>query len=136
LTNHTLHSLLCVIIAKDSTLTADGIYDIMRYSAVTGTGGIPVTPPDDEYGWGRIDAFRAILSLSRGDCDNNDTIDNAGLSKLIDILFISLEPAYSSPLLADCNCDGGIDGTDLSAMIDHLYIDLEPLPKPCYEYGD
>ncbi|RKX25200.1 MAG: hypothetical protein DRP45_06505 [Candidatus Zixiibacteriota bacterium] len=124
------------VLNPHSIYDSNSVYQIIRYSAAKDVGDSTTTLPDEEYGWGRVDAFRAILSIARGDMDNSGgVIDGADLSKLIDILFIHPNSeAFPSPLLADVTCDGWVDGEDLSLLINHLFITYEPLQIPCFNY--
>jgi len=125
-----------LLLSRDSTLSAQAVYYILKNSAATELEWGTVSPPDTLYGYGRVDAFRAVLSIARGDVDNSGDIDISDLNRLVDYLFISLEPLHPHSLLGDCSCDGIVDGTDLQVLIDHLFLTLSPLPLPCFEYGD
>jgi hypothetical protein len=65
------------------------------------------------------------------DCDPANGIDIADLSRLIDYLYISLQPLCC---IQSANVDGSLDGnvdiSDLSALIDYLYIKFTP-PALC-----
>jgi serine protease len=52
-----------LLLAKDSTLTSSQVYAIIRHSAVTDLAWGTITPPSTQYGYGRVDAFRAVLSI-------------------------------------------------------------------------
>ena len=128
-----------LLIARDSTLTQIAIHSIIRRSAVTDFDWGSIDPPDYVVyglGWGRADAFRAVLSISRGDLNLDGNVTLGDLARLIDILFVTFEDAYPDRLLADCDCDGAVGLGDLTRMIDYLFVSFEPLPSPCFEYGD
>jgi hypothetical protein len=61
------------------------------------------------------------------DCDNDDLVDIADLTLLIDHLYLSLEPL---PSVDEANVDGleGIDIADVTRLVDYMYISLSPLP--------
>lgn len=63
------------------------------------------------------------------DCDQNNTVDIADLTVLIDHLFISFTPLCSAVGLANIDCDPNntIDIADLTVLIDHLFINFTPL---------
>ena len=125
-----------LILAKDPSLTANEVYNILRYSAQTELDWGTVTPPDYQYGYGRVDAFRAILSLARGDADNSDAYDISDLVFLVDFLFHSGAAPFPSVLLGDSNCDSSVDVDDLTYLIAFIFGDpAGPAPvKPCFEY--
>ncbi|MBU0984838.1 MAG: S8 family serine peptidase [candidate division Zixibacteria bacterium] len=124
-----------LLLARDSTLSSQVIYEILKHTAVR-LWEDTTMERDFNYGYGRVDAFRALLSISRGDADNNDVIDVGDLTTIIDYLFNTFEPPFPDPLLADCDCSGSVDVGDVSAMIDHLFILFADFPYPCFEFGN
>ena len=114
------------------------MYSILRNSAVTDLDWGTISPPDVAYGYGRVDAFRAILSIARGDvdADPNGVVDIADLTFLIDHLFINLVPLKPTKMVGNIDCDvnGAVDIADLTFLIDHLFISLVELPIPCFNY--
>jgi len=67
-----------LLLSRNSTLSAQAVYYILRNSAVTHLDWGTINPPDDEYGHGRVDAYRAILSIARGDANNSGTVSGVG----------------------------------------------------------
>jgi len=125
-----------LLLSRDSTLSAQAVYYILRNSAVTHLDWGTINPPDDEYGYGRVDAYRAILSIARGDVSNDAEITIGDVSILIDHIFLSGVPIALDSLLGDISCDGAITMADISILIDHLFISGDPLPLPCFEFND
>jgi serine protease len=126
-----------LILAKDSTLTVDEVYDILKYSAVTDLdwGSLPDTPCV-EYGYGRVDAFRAILSISHGDVDNGGSINIGDIAYLVAYLFgvpSGPEP-FPSLFLGDVDCDRGVNMGDITYLVDYLCSDGPPPVNPCFEF--
>ena len=118
-------------------LTAEEVYDILKKSAVRElkwTGGIPIDTPHVEYGYGRVDAFRAILSISHGDVDNDDQLDVSDITALIDFLYQTHTPPFPSVLLGDCNCNSVIDISDIAHLISYFYLSGPPPVKPCFVF--
>jgi len=76
----------------------------------------------------------AILSIARGDANNDGEITTGDVSRIIDYLFITLTPLFPDRLLGDVNCDGDVTIGDVNLLIDHLFISLDPLPLPCFVY--
>ncbi|MCX6835118.1 MAG: S8 family serine peptidase, partial [candidate division Zixibacteria bacterium] len=117
---------------RDSDTSDYSVYGVLRGSAVHGT----VDVPDPEIGYGRVDAFRAILSIARGDANNN------GVITISDILWISNYKFQGGPapwpdsLLGDVNCTGDVTMADIQMLVDHLFINRNPLPLPCFEFND
>jgi hypothetical protein len=63
------------------------------------------------------------------DCDPDQRVDIADLTRLIDFLFISQDPLCCE---GEANCDGspGIDLGDVTRLIDFLFVNGTP-PAPC-----
>jgi subtilisin family serine protease len=83
------------------------------------------------YGYGRVNAFYALLAVMHGDLNNDLSYDPTDLGDLIDQLFFSGTPFH--PSLGDLNCDGAVDQADLTYMIDFLFTN-GPHPPVCLKY--
>ena len=127
-----------LVLAKDPALTAPEVYEILKNSAVTNFDWGTITPPNDEYGYGRVDAFRAVLSISRGDINNDGQSfpDLADLVYLINYLMLGGPEPFPSVLLADVDCDGEIGLSDINYGINHIFYGGPPPVNPCFEFGD
>lgn len=111
-------------------------YYILRNSAVTDLDWGTITPPNTQYGYGRVDAFRAVLSISRGNIDNDPdcVIDISDLVWLVDYNYTGGPPPFPSVLLADCNCDGSVDISDEVWLVDYMFTGGPPPVNPCFEF--
>lgn len=127
-----------LILAKEPNLTTLGVYNILKYSAQRDLdwGPLPDTP-SVEYGYGRVDAFRAVLSISR----NGDIAEpKDGILLINDIvwavnyLFKDGSAPFPSPLLADVNCDGDVVVSDIVYMVDYLFRGESAPITPCFEF--
>lgn len=87
---------------------------------------------DGQYGYGRANAYRALLSLIHGDINNDAYIDALDLNSLTDILFFGGGAALNKHT-ADINCDGTYDALDLNDMIDYIFFGAAP-PDTCFKY--
>lgn len=126
-----------LLLSKDSTLSAQAVYYILRSSADTSLAWGNITPGNWEYGYGRIDAFRAVLSLSHGDANNDGHITITDIQFLVNYLFINGVPVpWPDILLGDANCDARVSIVDISLLTDHLFISRKPLPRPCFAYNN
>lgn len=115
-----------LLISKDSNLTAAQIYNIIDSSAVG--------PGSEEIGHGRADAFRAILSVSHGDANNDGVLNLGDLTALANYLTGGGFVPFPSPNLGDWNCDGAVDLGDLSAMVNYFTGEGTPPKKPCFVF--
>ena len=87
---------------------------------------------DASTGYGRANAYRAMLSVIRGDVDNDGYITAQDLSLLTDMLFGG-EHAVLDDRTGDLDCDGYPTALDMGILIDILFVGA-PLPQPCFEY--
>jgi len=123
-----------LLIARNPELTVDEIYDILRYSAVTDLQfGHHVAPPDYEYGYGRVDAFRAMLAITRGDANNDDGINIADAVYIINYVFKGGPAPQPDALTGDADCTGTVDMAD-AVFIINLIFHGGPEPAICFEY--
>lgn len=92
-----------------------------------GTIGVP----DDEYGFGRLNAYNVVLHWKRGDVDNNNQFNILDISFLINYLYKNGTDPDPVVAVADFDCSGGINVLDISALINYLYKDQ---PRPvCHD---
>ena len=127
-----------LLIAKDSFLTAEEVYTILRGSAVrelAWNGGVPIDTPNYEYGYGRVDAFRAVLSISHGDVTNDGAMNLADITFLIDWMYHAGPTPFPSPDLGDIDCDRKATLNDITKLIEFVYQGGPPPVKPCFKYG-
>jgi serine protease len=118
-----------------------GVYEILKHSAVRDfQWGSLEQVPDERYGYGRVDAFRAILSISRGNIDNdaNELIDIADLTYLIDYLYLQHTEPFPSVDLANLDCDdeASVDIVDLTLLINYLYLGGDEPKNPCFVFSE
>lgn len=130
-----------LLLAKNPNLRSNEVYSILRNSAVTELDWGTIAPPNNQYGYGRVDAFRAILSISRGDVNNDGVVaDLSDIMYLLDYSFgIPSGPApFPEQLLGDANCDGSVDVSDINYLVEYaLGNPAGPAPvNPCFEFGD
>ena len=128
-----------LILSFNPDLTTAEVYNVLRKSAVREldwNNGIPIDTPNVEYGYGRVDAFRAILSLARGDMNADGKINLADLTILIEYVYQNGPGGFPDVRLGNCDCseDGVINMADINELIDHIYITKGPLPVPCFVY--
>ncbi len=114
------------------------IRDILWYSAVDQIGDPLYDTPgkDNYYGYGLANAFRALLSVSRGDANNSGTINISDLIYIEDYLFHGGPEPVPDRLMGDCNCSGTVNMSDVVYLINYLFgIPLGPPPvTPCFQY--
>jgi len=124
-----------LLISKDTNLTRQQVYTILDSSAVTALDWGTITPPNNQYGWGRVDAFRAILSISRGDANNDGVNGNVvDLNFIVQDIFQGGSEPFPSPKMGDCNCDGIYNIIDLNYMVNRIFRGGPSPVNPCYKF--
>ncbi len=87
---------------------------------------------DDFTGYGRVNAYRALLSVIHGDFDNDGDYDVFDVNAIIDFSFSGGPAPVLAACVADVNCDGAADVFDVVNIIDIAFSNGQ-LPLPCYE---
>ena len=125
-----------LLLAKDSTLSAQAVYYILRKSAERNLEWGVVDTPSTQYGYGRVDAFRAVLSISRdGDVNGLDGgPDIADLVYLVNYMFRDGPAPFPSELLGDLDCSGDLDVADALYLVNYMFKSGPAFPYPCFEY--
>lgn len=119
-----------LLLSKDSTLTAAMVYRILDSSAVP----LTTTVPDTAYGYGRLDAFRAVLSISHGDANNDGVLSMGDLTAIVSYLTGGDFVPFPSVKMLDWNCSGTVDLGDMTFCAQYLSSGT-PLPvNPCFKF--
>jgi len=116
------------------------VYDIIKYSAEDqvgpSTGYIADTPGyDTNYGWGRVNALRALLAVSRGDANNDGNIDMLDVTYIIDYCYKGGDPPTPDILMGDASGNALVNILDVTYIVNYLY-EGGPPPPISFEYGD
>jgi subtilisin family serine protease len=110
--------------------------DIIRYSAEDSMyNSVSDTNWDDiYYGYGRINAFRALLSISRGEVNHDHSLSVSDITYLIEYLMQGGPPPLPVSAMGDVNCSGNVSISDVVYLINYL---LKGGPKPpfCYKWN-
>lgn len=96
--------------------------------------GIPGNYPYiGKLGFGRINTFKALLAISRGDVDNDRRIGLADVTYMINYLYQGGPPPIPDPLIMDCDCSGAPGLSDIVWLIGYLFKG-GPKPRTCFKY--
>ncbi len=79
----------------------------------------------------------ALLSVRRGDANNDHSIDMLDILYLIDFVYNSGPEPTPHPLMGDANGSGSVNLMDMLYLISYLY-DNPPGPPPpiSFNYGE
>jgi subtilisin family serine protease len=122
-----------LLIARNPNLTVDEIYDILKFSAVTELDWGTITPPDYEYGYGRVDAFRAMLAICHGDANNDGNVNIGDGVHINNYIFKDGPAPQPDVLTGDANCDGTVNTGDVCYIVNYIFHG-GPAPQICFEY--
>jgi subtilisin family serine protease len=122
-----------LLLARNPTLNSSAIYYILKNSAETNLDFGTITPPHSQYGYGRVDAFRAMLAICHGDANNDGNV-NIGDAVHINNYIFKDGPAPQPDLLTgDANCDGTVNTGDVCYIVNYIFHG-GPAPQICFEY--
>jgi subtilisin family serine protease len=122
-----------LLLSRSPDLTAQEVMDVLKYSAVTELEWGTITPPDDEYGYGRVNALRALLAVCRGDANNDGTINVGDVVRINAYIYQGGDPPEPHPLTGDANCTGSVNVGDVVYLNNYIH-KSGPAPSICYEY--
>lgn len=107
---------------------------ILRYSAEN-----PYTPVEDtarindQIGWGRVNAFRALLAVIRGDGNNDGFIGIGDAVYIAHAVFQTGPPITPDQRIGDANCDGVVNVGDAVYIVNYIFYG-GPAPSICFSY--
>lgn len=110
------------------------VREVVRHSAQDQVGdGYDAPGWDQYYGWGRLNAARAILAVVRGDADNNGLLNISDCVYLQAYIFGGGPEPQPTLLTGDSDCNGIVNISDIACLIAHIF-GGGPAPKICFEY--
>jgi subtilisin family serine protease len=122
-----------LVMARRPDLTAAQVFQVLENSAVTQLHWGTITPPDTIYGYGRVNALRALIAVSRGDANNDKSVNEGDITYLINYAF-KMGPAPIPHLaIGDANCDGRVNIGDIIFLINYVFKG-GLAPGLCYRY--
>jgi subtilisin family serine protease len=88
---------------------------------------------DQYHGWGKVNAYHALVAISRGDANNDKTINQQDVDYLISY-WLGGPPPVPHKGLADVDCSGAF------SMVDIIYLNNfvnngGPRPLICYKFN-
>jgi subtilisin family serine protease len=113
----------------NEVLTAEQIYEVLRHTADDTVGHTynqwgefeDTLCWDKFYGWGRANAFKALVAVSHGDVNNDSQIDVNDITYLINYLFKGGPPPVPVMDMADANCNKKVSIADTVYLINYLF---------------
>lgn len=112
----------------DQCFPIDIVYDVLTGSAED----IAPSGWDSQTGYGRLNAYRAMLAVARCDANGDALYDIADVIEAMHQADASLAPLIHEGL-SDLNCDGVVNGDDVTIALDIVFNDAS-WPDPCFEF--
>ena len=113
---------------KCSNCTADAVYEVLRHSAEDQINGSDPVGFDTTYGWGRLNAARALLAVVRGDADNNGQIDISDLVLVVNYVGAGGPAPTPHVLTGDADGNGIVTISDAVYLVNHIFAGGPPPP--------
>ncbi|HWO56101.1 MAG TPA: S8 family serine peptidase [bacterium] len=88
---------------------------------------------DPTFGFGRANAFRALVATSRGDVNGDAVYDIRDVTMIADVAFRGAPPPALHRSLSDITCDGITSVADVVRIVNIVFRGDE-IPSPCYLY--
>lgn len=105
----------------------DALYELLEKSANDlGDEGYDIS-----YGWGRVNANRAMVAIGRGDVNHDHALNVSDAVYLINYIFQGGPAPVPYLELGNVNCDGSVNVSDAVYMINFAFTG-GPLPQICY----
>ncbi|MBD3217558.1 MAG: S8 family serine peptidase [candidate division Zixibacteria bacterium] len=106
---------------------AEPVYELLRYTAND------LYPPghDNISGFGRLNAYRAMIAISHGDANHDFVINVSDAIYIINYVFQGGDEPIPHLSIGDANCDGAVNVSDAVWIINYVFIGGPP-PPVCY----
>ncbi|NMC43032.1 MAG: S8 family serine peptidase [candidate division Zixibacteria bacterium] len=112
----------------------DLVEQILRYSAENPYSPVEDTARiSDQIGWGRVNAFRALLAVIRGDGNNDGFIGIGDAVYIAHAVFQTGPPITPDQRIGDANCDGVVNVGDAVYIVNYIFYG-GPAPSICFSY--
>jgi hypothetical protein len=113
---------ICALILTDKPdLSSFEMEQFIQFSAEHHLLWGDIIPPNDEFGYGRIDALYAAFNAGLGDVDDSQDIDILDITYLINAIYKNGPQPVPDYFIGDANCSGKINLLDITCLIQLLY---------------
>lgn len=89
-----------------------------------------ITPHDNYYGYGKLNALEAVTEFFKGDVDFSYSIDGLDIEYMENYIYMNGPAPVPLPKVGDLDCSGSIDLEDMIILINYLN-NGGPAPEPC-----
>lgn len=110
------------------TCSANGVYEVIRHSSEDQICPNDSVGYDYVFGWGRINAARAMLAVVRGDANNTGEINISDIVYLGNYIYSGGPAPVPNVLCGDANGTGSVNIADLAYLIAYVFNSGPPPP--------
>jgi hypothetical protein len=114
----------------------DYIRIVLTGSADDMVGGDDTPCWDPEYGYGRVNAYKAMIAVAGGDPDNSGETDIDDVVYLIAYTFTGGPAPVPHLAAGDADCSGGIDIDDVVYLIAYIFTGGPGPRAACFKWFD
>ncbi len=110
------------------TCSAEALYEVIRHSS---EDTINISDPlgyDYEFGWGRLNAARAMLAVVRGDANNTGSINIADIPYIVSYIFSGGPAPVPNVLCGDADGTGTVTISDAYYLVSYIFYGGPPPP--------
>ena len=113
---------ICALIRSlEPTLNSYSVRNLIKTTAETELYWGTLIADDPMYGWGRVNAFKAVWDLAAGEVDMLHGINLLDLNYLSRYVFRGGPPPKPSAIRGDMNLNGAVDSLDVNHLLEQIY---------------
>ncbi|MBU1320693.1 MAG: S8 family serine peptidase, partial [candidate division Zixibacteria bacterium] len=116
--------------------TFDYIRTVLTGSADDMVGSDNTPCWDAQYGYGRVNAYKAMITVAGGDPNNTGEIDIDDVVYLIAYIFTGGPPPEPHLAAGDADCSGATDIDDVVYLIAYIFTGGPGPRAACFEWFD
>ncbi|HEQ99765.1 MAG TPA: hypothetical protein ENO22_10540 [candidate division Zixibacteria bacterium] len=105
----------------------DSLYSLLAHTA----NDLGAPGYDKDNGWGRINAYRAMIAISHGDANGDFEVNVSDAIYIANYVFQGGPPPIPHWSVGDANCDGSVNNSDAVWIINNVFTSGPP-PPVCY----
>ncbi|MEW5924601.1 MAG: S8 family serine peptidase, partial [Candidatus Zixiibacteriota bacterium] len=110
-----------LVLSLDPDMTSYSIRNLIKTTAETELYWGVVSINDPMYGWGRVNAFKAVWDLVVGEVDMLRGTNILDVNYLSRYVFRNGPPPKPEAIRGDINLNGSVDSTDVTKLVDQIY---------------
>ena len=122
-----------MLLSRRPDFICDTTHKIAKYIITNSAEDLGDPGKDDNYGHGRVNAYRALLAVIRGDVNTDGVINVLDVVYLLNYVYKNWDPPQLHVCVGDCNCDGAVNPVDVARLVNYVYKG-HARPQICFDY--